>query len=875
MSNILLEQYSLVKRDLISQSPFMCLHNKKIEKNPHQIDAFLRGISSLSTGGIIFADEVGLGKTIEAGLVIKYLIRSKKNNILIATPASLRVQWQEELLDKFNIKSEVLDNYQLKDPDRRRYLRNFMHDVDKNHVILVSYRFASTLMTHKDFSDIKWDVVVIDEAHNLRNVFKGTKSAKKLYDVSMKIPKLLLTATPLQNSLDDLYGLVSFIDSRIFEDIKLFNKKYIENKEYDNLKQELAPILTRTLRKDVAREMKFACRKCMRFDFQLSNDEKILYMLVDKYVKYADYGFPNQNKNLCILVIRKLLASSSFALIDTFTKVKKRLEKLIEGTSAKSAETALDDFFAMLDSDEQEEWIDDGYDENKLIKEKIEEEIHKVNQIIEVAERIKYNTKMTKLIEAVNIALENQKENDIEEKVVIFTESLRTQKYIFDSLVSSGFDPGDIVIFNGNQSDPHSKEIFKSWKALHATDSNPSSVQFKHAMVDYFENNGKIFISTDSGAEGLNLQFCNIIINYDLPWNPQRIEQRIGRVHRYGQKHDVIAMNFLNTENEADRRVYNILSKKFQLFEGVFGASDEALGLLANDINFEKVVLEIYQTCNNSSEFKYSFDKLDKSIDSKRHKSNNSLKSILQVKSSDEKNRDLKQAKIKFHKFLIELKYWHNYMQLDIDNLLFQKYKLSYNPFESIGLGHGYLFVGGLSDYTNQFISSVLMVTDENGGPITIPEKELLEAIEKISDDDISKFKTTTQEDEMLKQIYDTVTGAAIYEKEKQSQQIIKYNSKKVDNWAENKKSLLDIEISEQERVIESMNEYAQSLSNFHEKIDYLKSIKAQETKLNNLRLSYFNRVNEVEEEAQNEKNKFNKQFEISPIFVAKIILKF
>lgn len=875
MSNIILEQYALVKRDIIRQSPFMCLHNKKIQKNSHQVDAFLKALSSLNTGGMILADEVGLGKTIEAGLVLKYLIKSKKDNILIVTPASLRVQWEEELLDKFNISSLVLDNYQLKDRGRKAYINKWFHEQNHSHVVIVSYRFASTLINDKQFSDIKWDIVVIDEAHNMRNVFKNNKSAKNLLDCTRGIPKLLLTATPLQNSLDDLYGLVSFIDPRVFDDIKVFNKKYVIEKQYDELKTELAPILTRTLRKEVAQEMRFGSRTCLRFDFKLSTDEKILYELVDKYVKKSEYGFPNANKNLCILVIRKLLASSSFALIDTFSKIKKRLLLLKEDTGTKSAEKSLDDFFAMLDSDEQEYWNDNSNDdESTLIKEKIDIEISMVENILTVAERIKCNTKMTKLLEAVEIALKNQEEKGINQKIVIFTESLRTQKYIFDSLVSYGYDADDIILFNGNQNEPHSKDIFKAWRALNSDNKNPLSVQFKHAMVDYFQKNGKIFISTDSGAEGLNLQFSNTIINYDLPWNPQRIEQRIGRVHRYGQKYDVVAINFLNTENAADKRVYEILSKKFKLFDGVFGASDEALGLLANDINFEKQIFQIYQQCNSVSDFTKSFDRLVKTIDSKREKAGNSLKSILQVTSSEEKHKELKETKKELYKFFEELKYWHEYKEENIINLNFETCKIDFNPFDIFGVNHGYLFVGGLVD-KNKCISPVLMIIDSSGGPITISEKELLDVIELIDDESILKWKLDKDDKNLIQKIYDMVTGAAIYEHDKKMQKYKDYNAHKIDNWVENKKELLNIEIAEKQATIDMMNEHAKTITNFAEKVDYMKSVKAQQTILENMRLSYFDNINKIEENARKEKLRFNKMYEINPVFLAKIILKF
>jgi len=874
MSNIILEQYSTVKREIIKQSPFFCLHNKKIEKNAHQINAFLKAISSINTGGMILADEVGLGKTIEAGLVLKYLIRTGKKKIMIATPASLRVQWQEELREKFDIKSEVLDGYCLKDPDRRRYLVNHLTNANEVNVIIASYRFASRFMMHKQLQNVKWDMVVIDEAHNMRNVFKGTKTAKKLYDASYKIPKLLLTATPLQNSLEDLYGLVSFIDPRIFESPKVFNKRYINEQRYDELKHELMPILNRTLRRDVATELKFAKRTCIRMDFKLSDKEKELYVLVDRYVKNASFGFPNQNKNLCILVIRKLLASSSFALVETFSKVKNRLEILLEDTHSSNVDATLDSFFDLLDSENQEEWIDEEDEVVLINRQRIQSEIDQVNNIINIASSIKFNTKMSKLLEGIKIILQQQENAGLQQKIVVFTESLRTQQYIFESLMEDGYLEDDIVLFNGNYNDPHSKQIFNAWRALHPYDTNLPSVQYKYAMVDYFKNHGKIFVSTDSGAEGLNLQFSNSIINYDLPWNPQRIEQRIGRVHRYGQKHDVIAMNFLNTENIADRRVYEILSKKFKLFEGVFGASDEALGLLSNEINFEKRILEIYQTCGSSTEFVKQFDSLDKKIDAKKSSGGKFLKNILSVTSEAEKIREFKIAKRQLLKFYKELEYWHSYTKMNIEPLMNEFYEMTYNPFDKLGLNHGYLFIGGLV-YQNNFIDSEIIVTDNRGNIITVHEHEMLPIFETISNNDIKKYKMSYSELEMLKKVYLDVEGAASYQYQKKYQIIIEYNNSKIDNWVQNKIELLNIEIREQQELIENKKEEAKLIPNFNERIDFLKSVKGMETRLVNLQESYMENISKIEEEARKEKLKFSKQYEIEPIFLLRILVKF
>src|SRR5207249_1416879 len=140
------------------------------------------------------------------------------------------------------------------------------------------------------------------------------------------------------------------------------------------------------------------------------------------------------------------------------------------------------------------------------------------------------------------------------------------------------------------------------------------TADMRSALVDYFREQGRIMIATEAGAEGINLQFCSMVVNYDLPWNPERIEQRIGRCHRYGQKHDVVVVNFLNRKNEADQRVFQLLSEKFQLFEGIFGASDEVLGTIESGVDFEKRIAEIYQRCRQSNAIQLAFDDLQREL---------------------------------------------------------------------------------------------------------------------------------------------------------------------------------------------------------------------------------------------------------------------
>lgn len=234
-SNLLLEQYSWYKKQQLAKAPFECLLNADIEPNPHQVNAFCAAIQALKTGGIILADEVGLGKTIEAGLVLNYVLDNGAKKVLISLPATLRKQWEVELLEKFGRQAVILDRYTVEHDLAN--VQTHLGNADEVSIVIASYDYSSKLI--KRFPHVKWDFLIIDEAHNLRNVFHGTKRAKNLYDLTHGIPKILLTATPLQNSLTDLHGLVSFIDPRIFGSEKVFNRRFVDGCDYEELKQEL------------------------------------------------------------------------------------------------------------------------------------------------------------------------------------------------------------------------------------------------------------------------------------------------------------------------------------------------------------------------------------------------------------------------------------------------------------------------------------------------------------------------------------------------------------------------------------------------------------------------------------------------------------
>ena len=869
---MLLEQYGKFKKAELEGSPFRCLLNTKIEINPHQINAFCAAIQALKTGGIVLADEVGLGKTIEAGLTLKYVLDSGAKRVLIALPATLRKQWEVELEEKFSLKATILDRLTVE--SNLSFWKSCLENRDKVRIVITSYDYSSKLMQR--FPNLKWDFIIIDEAHNLRNVFHGTKRAKRLYELSKGIPKILLTATPLQNSLSDLHGLISFIDPRIFGSEKVFNKRFIEGQDYPELKRELIPVLYRTLRRDVGKYMDFKKRECRTIDFELSPDEVELYMRVNNFLKRdVLYSIPNANKGLIVLVIRKLLASSSYALIETFEVLKNRLQKLYEGTKSANAQDGFALFWDFVEDEIDESAFEEIDDEDTLFqKQQIQAEMDEVDAIIETASRIQSNAKIKALKTAIHTAFEYQGKQNIPQKVVVFTESKRTQKYIAAELRKDGFEEDDILLFNGDFNDDMTKEIYRAWQVKNFGKTNYGrSVEYKHAIVDYFKEHSKVLIVTDAGSEGLNLQFCNTVINYDLPWNPQKIEQRIGRCHRYGQKNNVVAINLLNTTNEADRRIYEILSKKFELFDGVFGASDIALGTLESGSSFEKTILDIYQKCGTKTEFKKAFDRLDKKIDAKRNKKVLQLQSILMTASDIDKNVSLEKTNNDIKQYLKQVDFWSQVADSDVEGNL-NYWKINNWGEKTFG-SHGTLFIGAFCNSNNEMLFPVLLLCDEFGQYVDFSEEDIVRELETVDDIDIKFFKPTNEEIDTFKGIYNNLLQEMFSKYQEMTKPLRDYNKHKVENWVDIQREQLGMQIAELNAEIGDLSVEEFSAKEFLRKVDIRKKIDEKVKQLQKLQGTVNQKVSSFLEEAEKEIAEFNHQFDIVPVLVINVVLKF
>jgi len=591
----------------------------QVDLNPHQVDAALFAFQSPLSKGVILADEVGLGKTIEAGLVISQKWAERKRRILVITPANLRKQWHQELNEKFFLNCEILETKSYNAAIKKGNFRPF--EMKEDAIVICSYQFAANKAADVHHTD--WDLVVIDEAHRLRNVYKPNNKIANMLKMALNHRhKLLLTATPLQNSLLELFGLVSVIDDHTFGDVRSFREQFanLNAQTYDVLKARLKPLCHRTLRRQVTAYVPYTKRHALVQPFDPTDNEDALYDLVSDYLQRDNLqALPPSQRKLMTLILRKLLASSSFAIAGALTSMANRLKARLKADNERSADALLplgeelsEDYEGLEDT--AEEWDEEEEAEPLTIEDRkaIQAEIEDLEEFSRLAKGIDHNAKGKALVTALGIAFEKARQIGAAEKAIIFTESRKTQSYLLRLLADSPYADG-IVLFNGTNTDDSSKAIYAKWAAKHqGTDKITGSrtADMRSALVDYFREEGRIMIATEAGAEGINLQFCSLVVNYDLPWNPQRIEQRIGRCHRYGQKHDVVVVNFLNQKNEADLRVFQLLDEKFKLFTGVFGSSDEVLGTIESGVDFEMRIAAIYQTCRKPQQIKEAFDQL-------------------------------------------------------------------------------------------------------------------------------------------------------------------------------------------------------------------------------------------------------------------------
>jgi len=616
-----------------------------VDLNPHQIEAALFAVRSPISKGVLLADEVGLGKTVEAGIVLCQYWAERKRKLLIICPASIRKQWALELSEKFNLPTVVLDARSYGEIKASGNPMPF----DSNVIVITSLNYASRCA--EEIRAVAWDLVVIDEAHKLRNAYRqSNRMGQRIRWAIEDRRKVLLTATPLQNSLLELYGLTTLIDDRIFGDLPSYRTQYMNTGgDLDELRSRLKYFCTRTLRRQVLEYIQYTERKLITRPFKPTETEQKLYEAISLFLQRPDtYALPKRQRHLTTLIVRKLLASSSQAVAGTLEVMRNRLvtmrdknngsvplaEKILSEEEMDDElldliltgdEAALDGNAPLVATDDNDNldleravpFSNDQEPDAPLDFKRLAAEIEELDHYIRWARSIGVDTKTRALLQALEIGFQKMSEMGAAQKTVIFTESRRTQNYLKDFLDANGY-AGRVVVFNGSNTDSESTRIYDRWLTANENTGRVEgsrSVNVRTAIIEHFRDEASIMIATEAASEGINLQFCSLVINFDLPWNPQRIEQRIGRCHRYGQKHDVVVINFLNEKNAADQRVYELLNEKFNLFNGVFGASDDVLGSIESGMDFERRVLDIYQQCRTTREIQSAFQKLQAELD--------------------------------------------------------------------------------------------------------------------------------------------------------------------------------------------------------------------------------------------------------------------
>lgn len=642
------------------------LSDARVDLNPHQVDAALFAFQSPLSKGALLADEVGLGKTIEAGILLSQKWAERNRRLLIIAPSNLRKQWSQELLDKFFIPSVILESKSFKAMEKGGNLNPF---VQEDAIVICSFQFARNKASILKLID--WDLVIIDEAHRLRNVYKSNnKIGTAIKDAFSKVRKVLLTATPLQNTLLELFGLVSIIDDFTFGDIKSFKAQFSnlrDDADYLALRERIKPICQRTLRKQVLEYVPYTNRHAITEEFSPTEEEQDLYEKVSNYLQSPRlYALPSSQKKLMTLILRRLLASSTFAIAGTLGALIQRLEE-----TEKEQEQIEIDLQEMAPDMESISELEDDWEDESEAKDDIErmtaEQLEQVRKekarLLEfkrLADSISENSKGQHLLIALEKGFAKARELKAREKAIIFTESTRTQKYLQEILENSQYK-GKLVLFNGSNNDSHSKSLYKAWLEKHKGSNRITgspTADMRAALVEFFKEEAAIMIATEAAAEGINLQFCALVVNYDLPWNPQRIEQRIGRCHRYGQDCDVVVVNFLNKKNAADQRVYQLLTDKFKLFSGVFGASDEVLGTVESGMGFEGRINDILDVCRTPEAIHEHFDKyqqeMEKQITERLHETKQKLMENFDVEVQEK----LKMQKIESLQALDRYDHW-------------------------------------------------------------------------------------------------------------------------------------------------------------------------------------------------------------------------
>ena len=566
--------------------PFLAINVSKIDPLPFQIEAVYGYVLNLPKVRFLIADDPGAGKTIMAGLVLKELkLRGVIKRILIVVPGHLKDQWRRELQERFQepftlIGRQVMDAH---------YGENVW---ERENQIITSIDFAKQEDILNTLANVQWDLVVVDEAHKMAAYRYGITTSKteryRLGEVLSKNTKhlLFLTATPHKGDPENYRLFLDLLEPGFFA-TKEMVKESIDNTEN--------PLFIRRLKEDLkdfdGRPI-FTNRYAVTLKFRLSDRERILYNQLSDYVvsQYNKAIQKTSNKGIAfaLLILQRRLASSTYALYKSLERRKERLEKLLKEQDIKIKTSSFD-----LEDDEdveenerwqrEKEWESLSVSENK---EELKKEIYIINELIAISSEIINNEEEVKLKElkkAIEEGFKKIEELQGNKKILIFTESRDTMDYLVNKIKSWGYR---VNFIHGGM-----------------------SLEERIEAEKIFKNETEVMVATEAAGEGINLQFCHIMINYDIPWNPNRLEQRMGRIHRYGQKKDVYMFNIV-AEDTREGEVFKKLFEKIEEIKNSLG-TDKVFDIIG-DIFYGK---NLYQLIIEAVTRAKTIDEIIKELD--------------------------------------------------------------------------------------------------------------------------------------------------------------------------------------------------------------------------------------------------------------------
>jgi len=573
--------------------PLLAMSTSKIDPLPFQIEAVYGYILKLPLIRFLIADDPGAGKTIMAGLIIKELkLRGLVNRILIIVPGHLKDQWRRELKDKFQESFTVID----KSLVDSLYGEN---PWQKENQVITSTDFAKREEIRPALKGVNWDLVIVDEAHKMAAYKYGDKLSKtaryKLGEViSERTTHLLfLTATPHKGDPENYRLFLDLLVPGFFATQELIE---------ESLKNKDNPLFIRRLKedlKDFEGKPIFTNRNPQTIKFSLSEKEKRLYYKLSEYVisQYNKALELDKKRNVAfaLLILQRRMASSTYALLKSLERRKEKLEELLKRTKlAKEDQNDIDiDIDEVDDYEEEERWKQENKWETLSIaknKEELGKEIAVLNDLITKAKEIineEQEVKLKELKEAIEKGFQQIKEMKGNEKILIFTESKDTLEYLSKKIEQWGYS---VTCIHGGM-----------------------NLEARIDAENEFKNSKQVMVATEAAGEGINLQFCHIMINYDIPWNPNRLEQRMGRIHRYGQQKDVYIFNLI----AEDTREGQILSRIFDKLEEVRNAlgSDKVFDVIGEVFQGKNLYQLILEAVANAKTIDEIYKELDIRVD--------------------------------------------------------------------------------------------------------------------------------------------------------------------------------------------------------------------------------------------------------------------